>query len=106
MLCAAHRLPDPTARRDRVLSHPGASVYSGEAAIPRESHEHDLAQIIANPEAGGVLAGTIRRRLVWCFPFAISYQTGAENISVIALMHLHRRPGDWKRRMRDIQTGS
>lgn len=63
--------------------------------------EHTLAQIVANPEAGSAFAGTIRRRLLRRFPFAILYQTGAENLSVIALMHLHRRPGYWKRRLRD-----
>jgi toxin ParE1/3/4 len=63
--------------------------------------EHTLAQIVTNPEAGSAFAGTIRRRLLRRFPFAILYQTGAENLSVIALMHLHRRPGYWKRRLRD-----
>ena len=33
--------------------------------------EHTLAQIAANPEAGSVLTGTIRRHLVRRFPFAI-----------------------------------
>jgi plasmid stabilization system protein ParE len=63
--------------------------------------EHTLAQIVATPEAGSLMSGTIRRRLVRRFPFAILYQAGIENVSVIALMHLRRRPGYWKRRVRD-----
>ena len=62
--------------------------------------EYTLAAIAANPEAGGLFAGTIRRRLVRRFPFAILYQTAEENLAVIAVMHLHRRPGYWKGRLR------
>ncbi len=62
--------------------------------------EHTLTQIAANPEAGNVLAGTIRRRLVQRFPFAILYQSGPEELSVIAVMHLRRRPGYWEKRVR------
>ena len=63
--------------------------------------EHMLAQIAANPDAGSLLAGTIRRRLIRRFPFAILYQARAEKLAVIALMHLHRRPGYWSSRLRD-----
>ncbi len=62
--------------------------------------EHTLAQIVANPEAGSLFTGTIRRRLVQRFPFAILYQSGPEELSVIAVMHLRRRPDYWKRRLR------
>ncbi len=102
-----------------VVFHPLADRELMEAARFYESRavglggdfvrevERALGQIIANPDAGSVLAGTVRRRLVRRFPFAILYQTGSENVSVIALMHLHRRPGYWTRRMRDIpQTES
>jgi len=68
--------------------------------------EHMLAQIAADPEAGNILAGPIRRRLVRRFPFAILYQARAQNLSAIALMHLRRRPGYWRRRLRDnTRTG-
>jgi plasmid stabilization system protein ParE len=68
--------------------------------------EHMLAQIAANPHAGSFLIGSIRRRLIRRFPFAILYQARAEKLSVIALMHLHRRPGYWKRRLRDTTRTS
>jgi toxin ParE1/3/4 len=68
--------------------------------------EDMLAQIVDNPESGNILMGTIRRRLVRRFPFAILYQARAKSVSVVALMHLRRRPGYWRRRLRDNnQTG-
>lgn len=63
--------------------------------------EHMLTQIAANPEAGSVFAGIIRRRLVRRFPFAILYSAGNGNFTVIALMHLRRRPGYWRARLQD-----
>jgi plasmid stabilization system protein ParE len=39
-----------------------------------------------------------RRCLVNKFPFGILYQTNEENIRIIAVMHLHRKPGYWKNR--------
>jgi len=62
--------------------------------------ERALGYIAANPETGNVLTGTIRRWLVQRFPFAQLYQFSADEISVIAVMHLRRRPGYWKRRMK------
>jgi toxin ParE1/3/4 len=63
--------------------------------------EHVLAQIAASPESGSVITGTIRRRLVRRFPFAILYQAGLKDVWIIAVMHLRRRPGYWRVRLRD-----
>ena len=62
--------------------------------------ERTLAQIVADPGLGSLVVGTIRRRLLRRFPFAILYQLTDDNLSVVALMHLHRRPRYWKRRVR------
>jgi toxin ParE1/3/4 len=63
--------------------------------------EHALSEIVAHPKAGRLFAGiTIRRRLVQRFPFGIVYELESANISVIAVMHLRRRPGYWQRRRR------
>jgi toxin ParE1/3/4 len=62
--------------------------------------EHTLAQVVANPDAASLFSGTVRRRLVQRFPFAILYESSPEYLSVIAVMHLRRRPGYWKRRLR------
>ena len=63
--------------------------------------ERTLSEIVANPDAGTLFAGSrIRRRLLRRFPFGLVYQRDTENILVIAVMHLHRRPGYWKTRLR------
>jgi toxin ParE1/3/4 len=64
--------------------------------------ELTVAGVAANPGAGNVLTGTIRRRLVRRFPFALLYQSEARQITVIALMHLRRRPGYWRRRLKAV----
>jgi plasmid stabilization system protein ParE len=63
--------------------------------------EYMLTQIVANSEAGNIFTGAIRRRLLRRYPFAILYHMEAGKLSVIALMHLRRRPGYWKRRLSD-----
>ena len=63
--------------------------------------ERTLADVVAHPNADVLFArSTIRRRLMHRFPFGIVYEIESENISVIAIMHLQRRPGYWKRRLR------
>jgi plasmid stabilization system protein ParE len=62
--------------------------------------ERILSEIVAHPNSGSVFVGnTIRRRLIQRFPFGIVYEPESANISVIAVMHLHRRPGYWQRRL-------
>ena len=63
--------------------------------------ERTLADVVVHPNAGSLFMGTtIRRRLMQRFPFGVVYEVETENISVIAIMHLQRRPGYWKRRLR------
>jgi toxin ParE1/3/4 len=91
----------PLAERELIEA---ARFYEGRAVglgadFIREV-EHTLAQIVADPQAGNLIARTIRRRLLRRFPFAILYQVTDDDLSVVALMHLHRRPGYWRRRVR------
>jgi plasmid stabilization system protein ParE len=58
-------------------------------------------QIKRFASAGPLLKGSIRKRLVLGFPFAVLYQIEESNIYVVAVMHQHRRPGYWKDRVRD-----
>ena len=61
--------------------------------------ERTLAEVLIHPSIGSPFGGgAIRRRLMQRFPFGIVYEAEAGNISVIAVMHLRRRPGYWKRR--------
>ena len=56
---------------------------------------HCIQSIAHNPEAGMVLVGSIRRRLARRFPYAVVYSLRSEDIRVLAIMHLRRRPGYW-----------
>ena len=63
--------------------------------------ERTLADVVVHPNAGSLFMGTtIRRRLMQRFPFGMVDEVETENISVIAIMHLRRRAGYWKRRLR------
>jgi plasmid stabilization system protein ParE len=47
------------------------------------------------PEAGQIVLGAVRRRLVRRFPYAILYATRSRGIRVLAVMNLKRRPAYW-----------
>jgi toxin ParE1/3/4 len=47
------------------------------------------------PEAGHIVLGSIRRRLVRRFPYAILYTTLPGVVRVLAVMNLKRRPAYW-----------
>jgi hypothetical protein len=51
------------------------------------------------PKAWAVLDGDVRRSLVKRFPNGVLYSEEKDGIFIVALMHLHRRPGYWKPRI-------
>jgi plasmid stabilization system protein ParE len=57
-----------------------------------------MRNILSYPNAWPTLAGDIHRCLVNRFPYGILYSIESERIHVLAVMHLHRRPGYWKQR--------
>jgi toxin ParE1/3/4 len=56
-------------------------------------------RIVENPRLGQIVRGDIRRRLLHRFPFGLLYRIDPEEIVIIAVMHLRRRPGYWEDRM-------
>jgi len=65
-----------------------------EAAI-----EESVAAILETPEAFPELESGVRRRLVGHrFPYGILYRVLNDEVQIVAVMHLHRRPGYWKNR--------
>ena len=57
---------------------------------------HRATQYIEeNPESGMVIRGNIRRRLMRSFPFGILYRIESDEIVIVAVMHLRKRPGYW-----------
>jgi len=51
--------------------------------------------VAANPKLGPVVKGSVRRRLVVRFPYALLYRETRTEILVLAVMHLRRRPMYW-----------
>ena len=51
--------------------------------------------IVQYPGAGHIVMGSIRRRLVRRFPYAILYATRPGVVRVLAVMNLKRRPTYW-----------
>ena len=64
------------------------------AAVDETTH-----RIEQFPEAGPIDRANIRKRLVSGFPFTILYKIQPDRIFVAAVMHQHRRPGYWRKRV-------
>jgi hypothetical protein len=55
--------------------------------------------IITSPHTWPILEGALRRRLIRRFPCGILYRIEPEEILIIAVAHLRKRPGYWKERI-------
>lgn len=54
-----------------------------------------LQSIQDHPEAGMILRGSVRRRLLRRFPYALLYKIKPSGIRILAVMNLKRRPTYW-----------
>jgi plasmid stabilization system protein ParE len=61
--------------------------------------EETTDRIEQSPKAGSIDRANIRKRLVSGFPFTVLYEMQADRIYIAAVMHQHRRPGYWKKRV-------
>ena len=52
-----------------------------------------------HPKVWPVLEGEVRRCQTKRFPYGILYSEEAEDIFILAVMHLHRDPDYWKHRL-------
>ena len=87
-----HRL----ARReliDAALFYDLESAGLGSAFL--DEVEHCVLTIREFPGAGQLVIGTVRRRLLRRFPYALLYSIKANRIRVLAVMNLKRRPMYW-----------
>ena len=57
--------------------------------------ERYIEAILKNPNAGTSIRGSVRRRILSKFPYAILYSVKDEEIRVLAIMNLRRRPTYW-----------
>ncbi len=60
-----------------------------------------VQRVIKFPEAWPVFEDKIRRCLLKRFPFGILYSLEGDKIYILAVMHLHREPGNLKLRKKE-----
>jgi len=53
------------------------------------------AAIAEYPDAGRIVLGAVRRRLCQRFPYGLLYSGTDEEIRILAVMNLRRRPNHW-----------
>jgi toxin ParE1/3/4 len=94
----------------RVVFHPEAEVEFLAAAEFYEIHRRGLGvEFIAevrkaaralqrHPKLGRRFSRRLRRLLVQRFPYGLLYRPQGEDIFIVAVAHLSRRPGYWRRR--------
>jgi len=58
-----------------------------------------ISRIVQYPHAWTPLSKRTRRCRTISFPYGIIYQVREGEILVVAIMHLHRDPESWKRRL-------
>ena len=57
-----------------------------------------VQRILEYPESGRPFGRRLRRVLVPGFPYGLLYRAGPQRILIVAVAHLHRRPGYWRSR--------
>jgi plasmid stabilization system protein ParE len=67
------------------------------------SVESAIRQIMDAPTRWRVFEEDVRRCLTKVFPYAVLYTIEPDFVLIIAVMHCHREPGYWRRR---IQKGA
>ena len=58
-----------------------------------------IKRISANPSAWTIVMGDIRRSLVSRFPYGVLYSIQDDDVYIIAVMNLHRKPNYWEERI-------
>jgi len=61
--------------------------------------ERAVKSIAESPNVWPILEGVLRRRLIRRFPFGILYRIEPNEIVIVAVAHLRRRPGYWRERI-------
>ena len=93
-----------------VAFHPDAAAEFSAAARYYEAQAEDLGadfissvertytRLAAYPESGHPFGTRLRRVLVPGFPYGLIYRVESDRLFVVAVAHLHRRPGYWRGR--------
>ena len=90
--------------------HPMAELELNEAAEYYETRETGLGNafieeverainsIRNNPESAKIIIKSIRRKILWRFPYSLMYSTSANIIHILAVASQKRRPFYWRGR--------
>ncbi len=57
--------------------------------------ERSVALLLQYPESSPVVRGTVRQRLLRRFPYGLLYRVRGEQLRILAVMNLARRPAYW-----------
>jgi plasmid stabilization system protein ParE len=60
-----------------------------------DSVEACVESVMVFPQSGRPLDDDVRQRHVNRFPYAVVYRTSADEVRILAVMHLRRRPFYW-----------
>ena len=63
------------------------------------SVEDTIDRILEAPLRWRILEDDVRRCLTRVFPYAILYTVESDSVLIIAVMHCHREPGYWRKRI-------
>ena len=58
-----------------------------------------IQRILSFPDAWAILDGNMRRCLVNRFPFGVVYEQKDDEVIILAVMQLNRKPGYWQDRV-------
>jgi plasmid stabilization system protein ParE len=61
--------------------------------------QHAYERLAESPASGARFGRKLRRLLVPKFPYGLLYRVEPDRIYIVAVMHLHRRPGYWRSRL-------
>lgn len=61
--------------------------------------ERGLTLIEERPLAWRLVGNGVRQFLLWRFPYGIIYRVTTDEVLVLAVPHLHRKPGYWRDRL-------
>ncbi len=94
----------------RVPSHPDADVELEEAVFYYEKcseglgedfleeFERTIERIVSSPTRYRKISGNIRQKKLKRFPFNVVYEIYEDDIYILAVAHMRRRPFYWIRR--------
>ncbi len=94
-----HYHPDARQEASSAVAH--YAVINQELGVDFLAElENSISSIVRMPQAWAKHIADTRRCLLRRFPYGIIYQIESEDIQIVAVMHLHRKPGYWIARMR------